>query len=108
MEIQTALDQEIKLVCPINGISFGKLDDKKTWRIDYAKEATEEQKAEANKVLENFVWDEKKEEAMRIKARDDEYWQDLSCRYCYAEYKEKNPDVTFSAFMDYLEKIERA
>ncbi len=29
------LDQAIKAVCPIDGISFGKLDDPATWTIQY-------------------------------------------------------------------------
>jgi hypothetical protein len=39
----TKLDQLISAVCPIDGISIGRKNDKATWRIDF-KECTEEQK----------------------------------------------------------------
>ncbi len=48
------LDRSIRAVCPIEGVSVGSADDKKTWRIYFAPEATEEQRAAAQNVLAAF------------------------------------------------------
>jgi len=48
------LDNKIKLVCPIHGVSIGRKDDKSTWRIDFKDEATKRQKADAQTVIDNF------------------------------------------------------
>lgn len=53
--IATKLNDAIKAVCPIHGVSIGRKDDKKTWRIDFKTEATEQQKAAAQQVLDAFV-----------------------------------------------------
>ena len=48
------LETAIKAVCPnIWGISINKIDDKATWRIDFGDEATEEEKAAAQAVIDN-------------------------------------------------------
>ena len=41
----------VKAVCPIQGISFGRLNDKSTWIIVYADNATNAQKAAADALL---------------------------------------------------------
>lgn len=46
-----ALTDAIRLVCPLDGISIGKWDDRKTWSIQFKPEATAEQKAAGEKVL---------------------------------------------------------
>lgn len=48
------LDAAIKAVCPIHGVSIGRKDDKSTWRIDFKDEATTEQRAAAQAVLDAF------------------------------------------------------
>lgn len=48
------LHAAIAAVCPIHGVSIGRKDDKATWRIDYAPEATVEQQAAALTVMLNF------------------------------------------------------
>lgn len=39
---------------PITGISIGRNDDRATWRIDFAPEATDEQKAQAAQIVTAF------------------------------------------------------
>ena len=39
---------------PIHGISIGRKDDKATWRVDFAPEATDEQKAQAAQIVAAF------------------------------------------------------
>lgn len=39
---------------PVSGISIGRKDDKATWRIDFAPEATDEQKAQAAQIVAAF------------------------------------------------------
>ena len=48
------LDQQIKAVCPIDGVSIGRKDDKTTWRIDFKSKATQAQKDAAQLVVDNF------------------------------------------------------
>ncbi len=55
------LDNAIKAVCPIDGISIGRKDNKATWRIDFKDEATPEQRTAAQAVMDAFVWDEKQQ-----------------------------------------------
>jgi len=39
---------------PVHGISIGRKDDKATWRVDFAPEATDEQKAQAAQIVAAF------------------------------------------------------
>jgi hypothetical protein len=48
------LDQQVRAVCPIFGISCGSLTDKATWRIDFADAATAPQRTAAQAVLDGF------------------------------------------------------
>ena len=48
------LDQAIKAVCPISGVSIGRKDDKATWRIDFLAEAKQGQRTAAQAVLDAF------------------------------------------------------
>lgn len=48
------LHAAIAAVCPIHGVSIGRKDDKTTWRIDFANDATDPQRAAARAVLEGF------------------------------------------------------
>ena len=65
------LDNEIKLVCPIHGISIGRKDDKSTWRIDFKDTATDKEKANAQAVIDAFDWsvEEVKEKDMEDKKK---------------------------------------
>lgn len=47
------LDNLIKTVCPIQGVSIFDKRDKSTWRIDFKDEATVEQKALAISMMNN-------------------------------------------------------
>ena len=49
------LDQALKAVCPIDGVSIGKSEDKSTWRIDFMPEATDQQKTDASAVMAAFI-----------------------------------------------------
>ena len=44
----------IKAVCPIDGVSIGTWTDKMTWRIDFTPEATTEERAAAQGVVDAF------------------------------------------------------
>jgi len=46
--------QLISAGIPVVGISIGRKDDKATWRIDFAPEATDEQKAQAAQIVAAF------------------------------------------------------
>ena len=48
------LDQAIKQVCPTDGVSVGRKEDKQTWRIDFKDGVTQEQVDAAYEVLDNF------------------------------------------------------
>ncbi|HEX7796065.1 MAG TPA: hypothetical protein VF456_17005 [Vicinamibacterales bacterium] len=50
-----ALDQAIKQVCPIHGIA---MNDGRVIRIDFADEATQDQRAAAQQVVETFDYSE--------------------------------------------------
>ena len=50
----SALDLAIRSVCPIDGVSVGTWDDKQTWRIDFKPEATTEERAAAQGVVDAF------------------------------------------------------
>lgn len=106
MTLQVAVDQAVQKVCPIDGISFGKLDDKKTWRIDFKREATDDQKKLAHEVVEKFVWDEKEQENAERKAQCEKYKDDLLYRKFFKEYKDRIPSATFEDFIAYLKTIE--
>lgn len=48
------LDSEVSVVCPIYGVSIGRKNDKSTWRIDFAPEATAQQRLAAQSVVDAF------------------------------------------------------
>jgi hypothetical protein len=49
-----AVHEAVKRVCPILNVSIGKPNDKTTWRINLAPEATDKQKRDAADVIESF------------------------------------------------------
>ena len=49
----TKLDQALKAVAPVDGVSVGVLTDKTTWRVDFQTTATDAQKAAAQAVIDN-------------------------------------------------------
>lgn len=49
------LDAAVKAVCPIEGVSVGRLDDRATWVAHFTQEATEAQRTAARAVLD--TWD---------------------------------------------------
>lgn len=54
MNIQGKAQAAVDAVCPNFGISFGRLDDKTTWRIDFKPEATAEERAAAQAAIDAF------------------------------------------------------
>jgi hypothetical protein len=48
----------IASACPIDGVAVGRWDDRNTWRIDYAPDATSEQRAVAAQMLAALDVDE--------------------------------------------------
>lgn len=53
-EREVAVHEAIAAVCPIDGVMFGDLADKATWRIDFSPEATDEEKARAQDALDAY------------------------------------------------------
>jgi hypothetical protein len=49
------LDNAVKLVCPIFGVSIGTPNDRDTWTIQYKPEATAEEKAAALAIIPGLV-----------------------------------------------------
>lgn len=49
------IDQAIRAVCPIQGVSFGDRNDKSTWLVVYAEDATDEQRKAADDLLAKQV-----------------------------------------------------
>jgi hypothetical protein len=106
MALQEYLDQEIKKVCPIHGISFGKLDDKSTWRIDYAKEATEKQKTSAQEMLIKFHWTDSDKKDDETKQKIKLYKDNLPMKQGFIDYKRTNPQAAFIDYINYLENLQ--
>ncbi len=50
------LHEALEAVCPIKGVSVGRVDDKSTWRINFSDEATEAQQAAAMAVCDGFTF----------------------------------------------------
>lgn len=48
------LDDAIRAVCPIHGVSIGRQNDKTTWRIDFTLDAAPEQRVAAQAVVDAF------------------------------------------------------
>jgi len=48
------LDEAIKAVAPVYGVSVGRKDDKATWRVDFKDEATQAEKDAAQVVIDGF------------------------------------------------------
>lgn len=54
MEITSKLHAAIAAVCPIDGVSIGRRDDKATWRIDFKDTATTTERTSAQVALAAF------------------------------------------------------
>lgn len=52
MSVAQTLHTAVELVCPIQGVSVGRKNDKTTWRINYKQEATPAQRAAAQAVVD--------------------------------------------------------
>jgi hypothetical protein len=61
--LANALHAAIEAVCPIDGVSIGRQDEKATWRIDFKDDATKEQRAAAASVIRSF-------DAAQVKSRE--------------------------------------
>lgn len=101
-----AIDQQVKAICPIHGISFYDINDNKTWRIDFAEDATEEQKAAARILVDNFTWTDAEESAAAFADRLAKLKIDPNMKAGYLSYKGSNPKATFSDYVTYLDAIE--
>lgn len=77
MTIAARLDEAVKAVCPIFGVSIGLPGDKTTWRISFKDEATAEQRAAAQAVVDAF--DLQVEAAMAQRVATDEQ-ERASCK----------------------------
>ena len=88
----TRLDQAIRSVCPIDGVSIGRKNDKSTWRIDFKPEAAGAQKLAARNILNSFEFDEKAAaaaEEVKAKLREIDFASIRSLR----EYVASQPDA---------------
>lgn len=102
MSIEFTVTNQVIEVCPIDGISFGKLNDKATWRIDYKPEATDQQKQAAQSVIDNFVWDAATQQKDAKQQLIDKYKNDPLAKYAFQQYKQANPGSSISDFVTYL------
>lgn len=70
MRIIQQLHEQISAVCPVAGVSIGRIDDKATWRIDFADAATTQQRASAAAVVSAFdVTAAQQQDALRDQRR---------------------------------------
>lgn len=67
------LDSLIKLVAPIHGVSLGKEEDKKTWRVDFKDGASTNQRVAAQRVIDEFDYKDFVESTAYIDARKEAY-----------------------------------
>jgi len=103
MPLQDSLDEKVRLVSPIAGISFGDLNDKRTWRIDFDESATPQQKNAAKDVVDNFVYDDEEKEKDKLRQLVDKVKSDPLYRREYKLYLSTNPSATFKDFIVFLE-----
>jgi hypothetical protein len=69
MSTAAALHDRIAALAPITGIALGRRHDRTTWRIDFAKAATSQQRAAAQAVLAAFDPQAVPAEAVKAQAR---------------------------------------
>lgn len=48
------LHDAINKICPIDGVSIGRIDDKKTWRVDFKSEVTKQQQKDVEAIIASF------------------------------------------------------
>lgn len=106
MAMQDYLDQEIKKICPIHGISFPKLNDKSGWRIDFEDSATPEQRQAAIEYIDRFVWTDELEKKQKKDLLVNQYKDDLSVKAGFHQYKKENPDAKFADYVEFLQALE--
>lgn len=69
MDVIRQLHLIVEAVCPIDGVSIGRKDDKSTWRIDFKTEATPAQQQAARDVVLAFDVFLKEREIERLEER---------------------------------------
>jgi len=106
MSLQSYLDEEIKKVCPIYGMSFGNLNDKKTWVILFKESATDLQRLAAQDIIDSFIWDDATKEKSELRNKSAMLINDLLYRKFYKEYKDQKKDATFEDFIKSLQDIQ--
>ena len=106
MQLEAYIHEEIQKVCPIVGMSFGVLEDKSTWQIRFADEATEEQKKSAQVLLDAFEWNEQTQKYAERKALKQEMNANPFFKAVYAQYKKENTQASFDDFMNYVDALE--
>lgn len=105
MRIAVILHNQIKEVCPITGVSVFNPEDKRSWRIYFKPEATEEQKIAARNIVADFVYNESSEAEYTRKIMMREKQKDPIAKVVFAMYQAQNPDATFEEFMQYAENL---
>lgn len=105
MALQDYIDGEVQKVCPIHGISFGKLDDRATWKIHFHDEATDEQRAAAQEALMTIEWNDEIAQAQLDAAKVEQYKNDLTMKQGFMQYKIANPDAKFIDYIKYVESL---
>lgn len=106
MYLQAEIEQQIEKVCPIDGISFGNLDDKSTWRIDFRANATDEERSAAHDVLNQFTWDTQKEKDVKKRFDIETYRNDRVMRLLFTMWKKDTGGKGFPEFIDYIDSLE--
>lgn len=106
MTLQVYLDQEIKKICPIHGISFGDLSDKSTWIFHFMDESTEDQKNAAINFIRSFEWTKELQKNHADQQKIEKYKNDLNMKAGYVGYLVSNPKASFLDYINYLESIQ--
>lgn len=81
------LDEQLKEVAPIYGVSIGKENDKSTWEINFKDEATESERDAAQVVIDNFDKAESDKEDGKLEIKTQANQDILSL---YSIWKQRN------------------
>lgn len=103
--LEDILDQEIKKVCPIDGISFGDVNDRSTWKIHPTAQATPEQITAAQAALDSFTYTPELQATYDKTYRDRAAKSDLGIMANFNTALIANPSLTLTQYLDSLEVL---
>lgn len=89
------LSDRVALVAPITGVSIGKRGDPTTWRVSFKREATDDQRAAAQAIIDNWTDDDWAGDAAKRKAARLNEIVDLRIRIIALEIEKSQSDTPF-------------